>query len=126
MKKYIALDIGLKRVGMAFAAGLVVVPLAPVLRKNRNQAARDVSECLREYAPDVLVVGVPLGGASEEEMGRRVRHFVGLLEFAGEVVYQDEAMSSVEASELHTDTARDGRLDSVAAMVILKRYLRLA
>lgn len=120
-----AIDVGLKRIGVALAVGQTVMPQTPVLRKNRNQAARDVSTVLREYGAKKLVVGVPLGGSSEDEMRRRIEHFVSLLEFDGEVVYQDEAMSSFEASEIYAESRRDGRLDSIAAMIILKRYLGL-
>lgn len=120
-----AIDVGLKRIGVALAVGQTVMPQTPVLRKNRNQAARDVSAVLRKYGAKKLVVGVPLGGSSEDEMRRRIAHFVSLLEFDGEVVYQDEAMSSFEASEIYADGRRDGRLDSIAAMIILKRYLGL-
>ena len=120
-----AIDVGLKRIGVALAVGQTVMPQTPVLRKNRNQAARDVSTVLREYGAKKLVVGVPLGGSSEDEMRRRIAHFVSLLEFDGEVVYQDEAMSSFEASEIYAESRRDGRLDSIAAMIILRRYLGL-
>ena len=120
-----AIDVGLKRIGVALAVGQTVMPQTPVLRKNRNQAARDVSAVLREYGAKKLVVGVPLGGSSEDEMRRRIEHFVSLLEFDGEVVYQDEAMSSFEASEIYAEGRRGGRLDSIAAMIILKRYLGL-
>ena len=120
-----AIDVGLKRIGVALAVGQTVMPQTPVLRKNRNQAARGVSAVLREYGAKKLVVGVPLGGSSEDEMRRRIAHFVSLLEFDGEVVYQDEAMSSFEASEIYAEDRRDGRLDSIAAMIILKRYLGL-
>ena len=118
-----AIDVGLKRIGVALAVGQTVMPQTPVLRKNRNQAAREVRADLREYGAKKLVVGVPLGGSSEDEMRRRIEHFVSLLEFDGEVVYQDEAMSSFEASEIYAESRRDGRLDSIAAMIILKRYL---
>ena len=120
-----AIDVGLKRIGVALAVGQTVMPQTPVLRKNRNQAARDVSAVLREYGAKKLVVGVPLGGSSEDEMRRRIAHFVSLLEFDGEVVYQVEAMSSFDASEIYAEDRRDGRLDSIAAMIILKRYLGL-
>lgn len=67
-EKFMAIDVGLKRIGLAFGFGEIVTPLEPVLRKNRNQAARDVSQKVNEYAPDTLVVGVPIGGSSEDEM----------------------------------------------------------
>ena len=82
MRKILAIDAGLKRIGAAFCAGEVVVPLPAVLRKNRNQAALEVSKLALEYGAQTLVVGVPLGGSSEEEMRRRIEHFVSLLDFS--------------------------------------------
>ncbi|WP_172197631.1 Holliday junction resolvase RuvX [Campylobacter sp. RM16188] len=121
----VAIDVGLKRIGVALGVCGVVMPQKPILRKNRNQAARDVSAVLSELNAKTLVVGVPLGGSSEDEMRRRISHFVSLLKFSGEIVYVDEAMSSFEASEIHKSSAKDGRLDSIAAMIILKRYLKI-
>ncbi|EJP75592.1 MULTISPECIES: Holliday junction resolvase RuvX [Campylobacter] len=125
-EKFMAIDVGLKRIGVAFGTGSIVIPQEPILRKNRNQAAREVSARVQGYGVDTLVVGVPKGGGSEEEMRRRIEHFVSLLETSAKIVYQDEAFSSLEASEIYTDAKRDGRLDSVAAMLILKRYLGIA
>ena len=125
--KYIAIDLGLKRIGLAYAAHKdVVTPLPAVLRKNRNQAAEDVQKTIKEWEADALVVGIPLGGATEEEMRRRIAHFLSLLEFKGEVFYQDEAGSSLEAEEAmkgEIKYVRDGRVDSIAAMIILQRFL---
>lgn len=128
MAKIIAIDIGLKRIGLALSDGKVVLPLNPILRQNRKQAARDVSAVLSEYCADCLVVGVPMGLDSQSEMQKRAQHFVGLLSFSGKVVYVDESFSSKEASSLQAsaganDKAKDGRLDSLAAMIILQRYL---
>jgi len=120
-----ALDIGLKRIGVAFGYdGGIAVPQNAVLRKNRNQAARDISKVLRDNAVTTLVVGIPKGGGSEDEMTRRVRHFVGLLDFAGQVIYIDESFTSSDASALGIANSRkkDGKLDSLSAMIILQRY----
>lgn len=122
--KVIAIDVGLKRIGLAFAFRSVVVPLVPIIRKNRNQAARDINRVISEYNPDILVVGLPVGGSSQDEMKRRIEHFVSLIDFNSPIVYQDEAFSSFEASDMVNDD-RDGKLDSVSAMIILKRYLRI-
>jgi putative Holliday junction resolvase len=127
--KIASLDIGLKRIGVALCLdGSVVLPQEAIQRKNRNQAARDTWAFLDEWEIDVLIVGLPRGGSSEEEMERRIRHFVGLLELPEEirVRYQDEAGSSVEAKEQMQGVVRqkrDGRIDSIAAKVILERWL---
>ncbi len=126
--KYAAVDVGLRRIGVAVSDGKVVFPQYAILRKNRNQAARDVDAFLREWGTEILVVGVPKGGESEAEMKRRIEHFVSLLDFSGEVVYQDEYGSSAEAKERMqgiTRQKRDGKIDSIAAQIILERYLGL-
>lgn len=128
--RYICIDVGLKRIGLAFSDGSIVLPINPVLRKNRNQAAADTKKIIDEYRADTLVAGVPMGGASQDEMRRRIEHFTSLLNFKGDIAYIDESFSSMEASELQKDAnssnkKRNGRLDSLAAMVILKRFLKL-
>lgn len=126
--RYAAIDVGLKRIGVAVSDGKVIFPQNAILRKNRNQAARDVDAFLKEWEVKYLVVGLPKGGASEAEMERRIRHFVSLLSFSGEVAYQDEYGTSAEAKERMQGVVRqkrDGKVDSIAAQIILERYLGL-
>ncbi|MDY0116389.1 MAG: Holliday junction resolvase RuvX [Sulfurimonadaceae bacterium] len=125
--KYIALDIGLKRIGVAYSAHKdIVTPLPAIERKNRNQAALAVKNILIEWGAEAIVVGIPLGGTHEDEMRRRITHFMNLVEFDGTLCYQDEAMSSMEAEDMmkgEIQYKRDGRVDSLAAMIILQRFL---
>ena len=127
--KLASIDVGLKRIGAAICLdGSIVLPQDAILRKNRNQAARDINAFLKEWEIEKLIVGLPKGGSSEEEMERRIKHFVSLLELEIPVVYQDEQGSSFEAKELTKGDfkhKKDGRLDSVAAKIILERYLKL-
>jgi putative Holliday junction resolvase len=125
----VAIDLGLKRIGLALSAGVgIVTPLVAVERKNRNQAAREVKKVLDEYQPDKVVVGIPMGGTTEDEMRRRVAHFMNLVEFTGKIAYQDESYSSQEAEVLMKGDIRykrDGRIDSLSAKIILERYLSI-
>jgi putative Holliday junction resolvase len=125
-----SIDVGLKRIGVAFCFdNKIVLPQNAILRKNRNQAARDTSTTLKEWKIEKLIVGIPKGGSSQEEMSRRIKHFVSLLDIDGiEVEYIDESFSSYEAKELMQGSIkqkRDGRVDSIAAKIILERYLGL-
>jgi putative Holliday junction resolvase len=124
MEKIIAIDVGLKRIGVAFTPNKsVVVPLNAIIRKNRNQAARDVSNLLKEYQADILVVGLP---KTNEEMQRRIKHFVSLIEFDGKIEFADESFTSnlvEEEIKGKIKYKRDGRIDSLAAKKILESYL---
>ncbi len=126
--KFASLDIGLKRIGIAVCLQSgIVIPQNAILRRNRNQAANDVDEFLLKWEIDTLVIGLPNGGSSSEEMERRIKHFVSLLKFPGEIFYQDEYGSSLEAKEMMkgiTKQKKDGKIDSIAAKIILKRYLK--
>ncbi|RLJ04399.1 MAG: Holliday junction resolvase RuvX [Candidatus Aenigmatarchaeota archaeon] len=127
--KLASIDVGLKRIGIAICLdGSIVMPQDAILRKNRNQAARDINTFLTEWEIDKLIVGLPKDGSSSEEMERRIKHFVSLLKLEIEVAYQDEQGSSFEAKELTRGDfkhKKDGRLDSVAAKIILERYLKI-
>ncbi|MFA6137972.1 MAG: Holliday junction resolvase RuvX [Sulfurimonas sp.] len=126
--KYIAIDLGLKRIGLAYSAHKdIVTPLPAVQRKNREQASKEVKKVIDEWEVDAVVVGIPLGGSSEDEMKRRIAHFMNLVDFKGEIFYQDEAGSSKEAESMmkgEIKQIRDGRVDSISAMIILQRFLR--
>ncbi|MEA3433208.1 MAG: Holliday junction resolvase RuvX [Campylobacterota bacterium] len=126
--KLACIDVGLKRIGVAISLdGKIVVPQDAILRKNRNQAARDINTFLDEWEIDKLIVGLPKDGSSSEEMERRIKHFVSLLELSIPVAYQDEQSSSIEAKELTMGIfkhKKDGKIDSIAAKIILERFLK--
>ncbi|MCR2056327.1 Holliday junction resolvase RuvX [Campylobacter helveticus] len=120
----LALDIGLKRIGVALWLNEIALPLNAILRKNRDQAANEVQQLINEYQISKLIVGLPKGGASEVEMGKRIKHFVSLLQFSGELIFVDEAYTSKEAQGLGVANSRkkDGKLDSLAALIMLRGY----
>lgn len=123
--KLASIDIGLKRIGVAIClASDIVSPQTAILRKNRNQAANDVKAFLKEWEIEKLIVGFP---SASEDMQKRIKHFVGLLDLDIPIEFQEENMSSIEAEDLMKGDIkykRDGRVDSLAAKIILERYLR--
>jgi len=125
--KIIAIDLGLKRIGLAYSADKnFVTPLNAIERKNRNQASLAVKEAIAEWGAEAVVIGIPLGGSSEDEMRRRVAHFMNLVDFEGPVYYQDESNSSIEAEDSmkgFIKQKKDGRIDSLAAKIILERWM---
>lgn len=125
--KLASIDVGLKRIGVAICLdGKIVLPQNAILRKNRKQAAQEVNLFLKEWEIAQLIVGLPKDASTSEEMERRIRHFIGLLDLGIPVSYQDEQSSSLEAKELTMGVfkhKKDGKIDSVAAQIILERYL---
>ena len=126
--KIAAIDVGLKRIGVAFCFDTkTILPQNAIIRKGRKQASQDTSALLKEWQIEKLIVGLPKGGSAEEEMERRIKHFVSLLDIENiEIEYIDESFSSFEAKELikgKIKLKRDGRIDSLAAKIILERYL---
>lgn len=106
----------------------VILPLEAILRQNRNQASRDLSDLLREKNIQVLVVGKPHESYTDTNVC--IEHFIKLVDFKGEIVFINEDRSSIEAYEnlehLGKKNKRlaikDGRLDSLSACRILERY----
>jgi len=125
--KILSIDLGLKRIGLAYSADpQFVTPLNAIERRNRNQASAAVKEVIKEWDIDVIVIGIPMGGSSEDEMKRRVAHFMNLVDFDGPLYYQDESYSSIEAEDSIKGIIKhkkDGRIDSIAAKIILERWL---
>ncbi|QWU80200.1 Holliday junction resolvase RuvX [Campylobacter novaezeelandiae] len=124
----LALDVGLKRIGVALCVDeKIAIPLDGILRKNRNQAANEVKKLFLTYNVSLLIVGIPKGGKSEEEMTKRIKHFVSLLEFDKKIVFVDESFSSKEALNLGVTNSRkkDAKLDSLAALIMIKDYFAL-
>ncbi|GAA7180063.1 Holliday junction resolvase RuvX [Helicobacter pylori] len=124
----LACDVGLKRIGIAVLLNGVILPLEAILRRNRNQASRDLSDLLREKNIQVLVVGKP--NESYADTNARIEHFIKLVDFKGGIVFINEDRSSIEACENLEHLGRknrrlaikDGRLDSLSACRILERY----
>jgi len=127
LKKIAALDIGLKRVGVAFCFdNSIVLPQNAIRVHSKEQAVRDLKKLLEEWGINKVVVGIPKGGSSEEEMSKIIKDFVKELDLDMEIDYVDESFSSYEAKELmkgKIKQKRDGRIDSIAAKIILERYL---
>ena len=122
--KLASIDIGLKRIGVAISLmNDIVTPQNAIIRKNRNQAALEVNNFLKEWQIEKLIIGLP---SSSEDTQNRIKHFVGLLELKIPFEFQEENMSSIEAEEImkgEIKYKRDGRVDSLAAKIILERFL---
>lgn len=124
-KTLLAFDYGTKKIGVAIGNTLTrqARPLQILWPVTKEQRFAAIAALLDEWQPDLVVVGLPLAtDGSEQYASMRCRRFANQLRgrFGLEVVLVDERGSSMEAQEMLGKHVAD---DSVAAMVILRRYL---
>jgi putative Holliday junction resolvase len=131
--RLLALDLGQKRVGMAVSDELrmTVRPLAALNRTNWKQLLRQVSDALKSFDAQALVIGLPLRmDGTEGEAAQAARHIARKFELSLKVpVYlQDERLTSLEAEETlraagFADDLRRERVDSESAAIILRDFI---
>ena len=133
--RYIGLDLGTKTLGVAVSdkLGIIASFYKTYFFKDEdyNSLVPVVKDLVDEFDTNKIVLGLPknmnntLGFASERSI-----NFKELLEkeLDVEVILEDERLSSVEANNalIGSDMSRKkrkGKVDSVAASIILQRYL---
>ena len=123
----IAIDFGLKRIGVAWKCEMisVILPLPAIKFASVAQVAGELQGILREKKARILVVG-----KVREELQGLLDEILDTLNFGGEIAFVDENLSSIEAQshingrKSSKKLRKDGTLDSLSAMIILDRYLK--
>lgn len=130
MNRYLGVDYGTKRIGLAISdgLGLTASPLEVVSRKELEPTLRRIAS---EHNIEAVVVGLPtaLGGhegdaaSGARELGEEVGTILGV-----DVEYVDERFTSriAENALLESGMKRRGRketVDKVAAAIILQTFL---
>lgn len=131
MGKFIALDIGEKRLGIAHSDdnGSFSFPLT-TLNVDEN-VENELDQVIREERPEKIVVGLPrnMDGSLGFQV-ERVRDFVetSLVKYKEIVEYEDESATSLEAERVMKMEGKDprkekGLVDMYAAKIILESYI---
>jgi putative Holliday junction resolvase len=131
MARSMGLDVGNRRIGVAVSdtSKVIARPIEVIDRKFRDPIRR-LSELIREYQPDEIVLGYPLHtNGSAGEQARHVEAFAAQLRAGIDVPLQfcDERYSTGEAIEImHANRRMKKDIrhdDAIAAAIILQRYL---
>ena len=133
MARILGIDHGSKRIGAALASDdcSFAVPLEVYHVRGVDLDAEHYRRLVAEYRIDRIVIGLPLyADGSEGSSADRARKFGRWLAKTTDrpVIFQDERYSSVEADSLMRDqgvraSRRKGKLDLLAAQIILQSYL---
>lgn len=121
--KYLGIDFGLRRIGLAVSDGELASPLHIIEVKGLKDAIRKVSQFAYEKGFTKIVVGLPEG-----KMGKTVLGFVNGLKKQGlNTETSDETLSSKRAVDQMIEQniplrKRRGN-DAYSAAIILQNYL---
>lgn len=121
--KFLGVDWGLTRIGLAISEGVLASPYKTLEVKNLDQALSKLLGVLESENIDQVVIGKPEGG-----MGKKVEKLVKKLKSLGlNVVETDETLSSQQAQQeminLGVSQKKRGDDNSVAAAIILQEFL---
>lgn len=131
-ERLLALDVGDRRIGIAVSdpLGLTAQPVETYTRVGYGPDARRVASLCERYGTRRVLCGLPRNmDGTRGFQADKVREFAEKLEEAGLTVeYWDERLTTVVAERalLEADMRRDkrkGKIDMVAAVVILQSYL---
>lgn len=121
--KYLGVDFGLKRVGLATSEGSLASPFKILDVKSINEAIEKVSQVINGESFEQIIVGQPEG-----QIGSSVKKFIKGLKNSGFLVESiDEHLSSQTADQnlIETGVSRKKRKlnDAHSAAIILQSYL---
>lgn len=130
MSRYLGVDYGIKRVGLAIsdALGITARPLDVVMRRDLEPELRKIVD---QYRVEGVVVGLPTGLRGHEgesaggarALGKEIERVLGV-----PIHYVDERFTSrmAESALLESGMRRQERketVDKVAAAIILQTFL---
>lgn len=133
-KKYVALDVGDVRIGVAKSdiMGILATPLE-VIDRRKVKAVKRIEEILIQENTKSLVIGIPKSlDGTEKRQAEKVREFIEKLNknIEGLEIFEvDERLTTVSADRLLNETNKKGALekrkvvDKVAAAIILQAFL---
>jgi putative Holliday junction resolvase len=123
MQRFLGIDFGLARIGLAVSYGTLAEPLGVL--PNDEILLADIKALIKQYDVTDLVIGI-----SEMEMAKLSQEFGEKLskETGLPLHLQDEALTSTEVQSLLREKSKGkkqyrGRIDHFAAAKILERYL---
>ena len=133
-KRYLSLDVGDVRIGVAKSdlMGMVATPLE-VIDRRKTKAVKRIAELCRQENTKSIVIGIPKSlDGTEKRQAEKVREFMEKLNksIEGLEFFEiDERLSTVSADRMLNETnlrgAKEKRkvVDNVAAAIILQTFL---
>lgn len=125
--RYLGIDYGLKKVGLAVSEGQVASPLKVVATSSLKDALEKIAHEIKKENISRVVIGV-----SDGKMGKITKNFAGELrkryqDQQVEIIEADETLSSKDAQSLMITLGVSQKErkeeDAYSAMLILQQFL---
>lgn len=123
--KYLCVDWGKKKIGLAVSDGSISEPWKVIRYDDQEDGLRKIVKAIEEQNPQVLVFGL-----SEGNIGEETKNFARKLEekTSKKIIFQDESLSTQTAQKLSISVninrkKRKAMEDAYSASLILQDYL---
>lgn len=126
--RYLGVDYGLKKVGLALSEGQIASPLKVVEVSGLKDAVSKISNVIKQEEIERVVVGVPESGESKKVVKSFLTKIKNdLKDSAVSIIEADETLSSYSAKnlmiELNSSTSARKKEDAYSAVIILQNFL---
>jgi len=134
MNRLLGLDIGTKRIGIALSDPLLITaqPFTTISRVPEKEAIEKIQTIIKDYSVNKIIAGLPLmmngdfGPQAEDckNFGEKISQKTNI-----NVIFVDERLTSFQAEEILKAqkvkyTKDKGKVDMIAASIILQEYLQ--
>ena len=123
--KYLAIDFGLRHLGLAVNFGLLVEPLGQIDYLELEKVLIKIKKICEEHKIEKIVIGVSEGKMAKEtrRFGQKLKKQINL-----PIIFQDETLTSQEAKQrlIESKVKKKKRATAdhqVAAALILQAFL---
>ena len=126
---YLALDVGGRRIGVAVASSVALLPSPSVTLEQSDTIFDELNKIINEENVGIIIVGYPRGLSGQEtQQTIDTEKFVEKLkqQVSLPIVFQDEALTSKYAKDELESRGKPygkGDIDALAATYILQDYL---
>lgn len=132
--RYLAIDYGLKRTGLAVCDADETLASPLVVLTGQGGLIEKIRQAVTDQAVDAIVVGLPLNmDGTEGDQAKRVRDFAAetIKQIKLPLFFQDERLSSFDAEKKLaalgiTRKKKKKHLDAIAAATILQAFIDAA
>lgn len=131
--RYLGLDIGTKRIGIAISDPLLITaqPLKTILRLPESQSVSEIKQIVQEYNVEKIIAGLPKN--MDGTLGSQAQDVTTYSELLKEninvtILFEDERLSSKDAERILLEqnkipSRNKDLIDVTSAAIILQQHL---